>query len=757
MNRPRVLLLWPGADAGAGGNFGVPQLVLMASYAQARTNARVDIRDLECERAFGQVSLPKIFEGDDGRGYDVIAFGCYSSFDYLKCLTMAELARTLWPNAVIAAGGYHVSARPDDIVFDGSPFDVAVIGEGEHALVQIIESVSGGEPLRGKILDSSPVLSLDELPPSDWSLLSRYRGVARQVATQAQVYLSRGCPFDCAFCMERAKREVSWRGLSVERAIDEIKRLHAFLDLRGWTVYLADALFGMKTSWRRAFLERLAQENLPVEKFWLLIRVDLVQDEDLELFQRANCGLGFGLESGIRPCWPSFVKLGGSTIISRECSRSQRDLVRIDLPWGANVICGHPGETEATLRTSAAYLRKLFLDPKGTTGFLSVDPFRLYPGSPIDAERSAWSARFGTRFHRPRWWHDGDQEFLAEWVDPSSELTYRRRAQLQHELLAPVVHELAPNFVYRGRAREYFMRAVDEQIALTQDRTRFHYVERYYAWNRYLGRSTYANDERANDQALKAIAARMRAPAIEKALTWASGTATRNEWWSAIQRALMSVPRELFVPLDEIAASVRDEPVALDETNMATVSAMHAYAMSFFALEIQPGDHVLDLGAGTGYGTALLDELVGPTGSVAGVEVDPALVDRASAILAHRPSARIVTGNALDPREWPTSPEGGFTKVTVGFAIDGIPDSWRDALPMGARVVAPVRHGSDQFLVHATLTSQGWALTRRAQVVYVPARTPEQVAASKPSRGTSTSSKVNADSAEKVRLPLAPR
>ena len=57
--------------------------------------------------------------------------------------------------------------------------------------------------------------------------------IARNVASQAQLYLSRGCPFDCAFCMERAKRDVRWRAYSVERAVEEVVRLHAWLDLRG--------------------------------------------------------------------------------------------------------------------------------------------------------------------------------------------------------------------------------------------------------------------------------------------------------------------------------------------------------------------------------------------------------------------------------------------------------------------------------------------------------------------------------------------
>ena len=114
---------------------------------------------------------------------------------------LAEITRDLWPRALIVAGGYHASACPEDIVYDSSPFDAAVVGEGERPLVRLIESVQGGAPLRQTILGPDPILDINELPPNDWSLLARYRNVAHQVASQAQVYVARGCPFGCSFCM----------------------------------------------------------------------------------------------------------------------------------------------------------------------------------------------------------------------------------------------------------------------------------------------------------------------------------------------------------------------------------------------------------------------------------------------------------------------------------------------------------------------------------------------------------------------------
>lgn len=716
----RVLLLWPGTEGAAAGNFGVPQLVLLGTYLRARTGAKVEIRDLVAEAALGPVSIEKLLAGDDGRGYDVIAISIYSSFDHLKCEWIAQLARKSWPDAVIVCGGYHPSARPLDYVSEDSPFDVCVIGEGERPLVTIVESVAGGAPLRKVTLGPEAIDALDELPPSDWSLLERYRGVARRVAAQAQVYLSRGCPFDCAFCMERAKREVSWRPLSVERALAEVESLHKFLDLRGWTLYFGDALFGMKKSWRREFLAGLARLGLPVEKYWLLIRVDLVEDEDLRLFSAANCGLGFGLESGDPGQLATIRKSGRLDTYLDQMRAISARARELDVPWGANVICGHPGETPATLARSAAYLAELFGDPRGTTGFLSVDPFRLYPGSPIDADRGYYERTFGTRFHRPLWWEDGDPEFLSEWVDPSADLDYLGREAMQHELLTPVLAKIEDNFVYSGPARDYFVRAIRSQLAYAGSRDRLHSLDRYYAWHRYLGRGVRGERTRRGHRALAEVAAAVRGEQLP-AVAEVAGVAVDDP----VIAAIAAVPRELFVPLDEIEASTRDVAIALDDSGLATVSAMHAYARAFRLLEVGEGDRVLDLGGGTGYGAALLRELVGATGEVVSVEIDPGLSARARVNLEGR-RVCVIEGDALDPATWGEHARG-IDKVVVGFALAGLPAAWLGALAPGTVIVAPVRSGETTRMVRARHGGDRFDEESLEEVRYVAARRPVRV------------------------------
>ncbi len=677
LDRPRALLVWPGGLFAGGANFGVPQLLAIAASMKKEADVEVDVVDLDVERAFGKVDLSEIL-GRAGAPYDLVGIACYSSYDYLKVMELAQRIRALLPKAWLATGGYHASARPDDFTLEGSPFDFVVVGDGEGPMTRLASAlVTGKRPLL-RVLGPEAVAEPGAMPPVDWELLGRYRPVARKVASQAEIYLSRGCPYDCAFCMERAKRDTSWRALDPAQAIEEMHRLDSFLDLSKWTLFIADALFGMKTSWRRTFLEALAKRPVRARKVWLLVRLDLLEREDIELMKRANVAPGFGLESGDPDQVKRIRKVGRLSDYLDQMMRVAGWARDLEVPFGANVIVGHPGETEKSLRTSAKYLEKLFLgDPRGTTGFLSVDPFRLYPGSPIDEEKASWEAQTGMKIHRYPWWHDGDQDFLSEWVDPSGDLDFRRCHELRHELFTPILKGIQKTYAYTGPARDYFMRAVDEQVELVHPRVAARTLALDHLW-RVIAKEEGAPAEipLASDAAFAAFSRAARADALAQ-----SGVEVGGD---VITGAVCDVPRELFVPLDALPDAHRDRALPLDETGRATISALHAYVTSFRALDLAPGDVLVDLGGGTGYGAAIAASIVGEEGSVTTIEIDEALASRARETLADRTNVQAIHGDAHDVEKW-----RGARKVTVGFDVGAIPEAWIDALAPGGRLVAP--------------------------------------------------------------------
>ncbi|MFC5904498.1 methyltransferase domain-containing protein [Streptomyces zhihengii] len=110
------------------------------------------------------------------------------------------------------------------------------------------------------------------------------------------------------------------------------------------------------------------------------------------------------------------------------------------------------------------------------------------------------------------------------------------------------------------------------------------------------------------------------------------------------------------------------------------------------AARIQPGHRVLEIGSG-GYNAALIAELVGPTGHVTTLDIDPVVTERAVRFL-HETGYSQVSVVTADAEHLPSKvvPKGGFDAIVVTVDTWDLP--WIDALCVGGRLVAPLRlHG----------------------------------------------------------------
>jgi protein-L-isoaspartate(D-aspartate) O-methyltransferase len=160
-------------------------------------------------------------------------------------------------------------------------------------------------------------------------------------------------------------------------------------------------------------------------------------------------------------------------------------------------------------------------------------------------------------------------------------------------------------------------------------------------------------------------------------------------------RALLEVPRERFVRSEDVERSAEDTPLALDAEGLATISAPHAYLLSFRLLELSRGDTLVELGTGSGYGAALAAFIVGGEGRVVTFEIDPVLAEWANSTLGAESNVEVVEGDAVSNcGQWRGAP-----KVAATFAVDAWPDAWLGALPEGGRIVAPVGRGEQRLLL----------------------------------------------------------
>jgi len=181
-------------------------------------------------------------------------------------------------------------------------------------------------------------------------------------------------------------------------------------------------------------------------------------------------------------------------------------------------------------------------------------------------------------------------------------------------------------------------------------------------------------------------------------------------------RALVSVPRERFVRPEDADRAELDMPLRLDDTGASTISAPHAYLLSFRLLRLQRSDRLLELGSGSGYGAALAADIVGEEGGVTTVEIDRTLAARATVLLRDRPNVRVLFGDAMDAAAWIP----GHDKIVCTFAVGELPEPWLRAMEPNATLVAPVGRGLDQRLVRVVRTPGGErVVTEHGAVRYV--------------------------------------
>ncbi len=183
-----------------------------------------------------------------------------------------------------------------------------------------------------------------------------------------------------------------------------------------------------------------------------------------------------------------------------------------------------------------------------------------------------------------------------------------------------------------------------------------------------------------------------------------------------VAAAMAAQPRERFLPESERRRAAYDGP--LDIGHGQTNSQPRTVQAMLELLDVRPGHRVLDVGSGSGWTTALLAELVGPTGSVLGLErvADLVLTGRANVEAAGMPWARVrssVAGVLGAPEDAP------FDRILVSAMARALPEELVAQLaehgilvvPAGGRMLRVVRDAASPY---------GRRVTRHGSYRFVP-------------------------------------
>ena len=159
----------------------------------------------------------------------------------------------------------------------------------------------------------------------------------------------------------------------------------------------------------------------------------------------------------------------------------------------------------------------------------------------------------------------------------------------------------------------------------------------------------------------------------------------------ALKRAFETIDRADFVPKSQKANAYADEPLLIGEGQ--TISQPYTVAFMLERLRPAAGERILDIGAGSGWQTALLAHVVGEKGLVVAIERIPALCEFGRANVS---KYNFIKKGIVDWRCGDASlrvpDQEPFDGIIAAAALpdDRIPAAWRNGLRLNGRLLFPI-------------------------------------------------------------------
>jgi hopanoid C-3 methylase len=289
--------------------------------AQAARRAGHDVRllDLQVDTHRNYVRLL-----DDWRP-NVVAFSCNYLANVPEIIDLAKLTKEKLPDCFFFVGGHSASFIAGEILEHAAgAIDCVLKGEGEAALTELllavendrnaITNVPGVVAQAGEGPPPRFVDSLDALLPARDLLRHRRKYFIGVLDPCASIEFARGCPWDCSFCSAWTFYGRSYRVVSVERAIEDLKRIKepgifilddvAFIQaLHGLEIGEAIARQGIKKQYYLETRGDVLLRNKEVFQFWktlgleyIFLGIEAIDEEGLKR-HRKRISLGKNFEA----------------------------------------------------------------------------------------------------------------------------------------------------------------------------------------------------------------------------------------------------------------------------------------------------------------------------------------------------------------------------------------------------------------------------------------------------------------------------
>ena len=307
-----------------------------------------------------------------------------------ETVEIGRVAKETYPQKPVILGGWHPSLLPDQTL--AAPFvDVVVKGQGEDALLQIVQRIEAGESFEGiagaaykvdgrlRFNPPRPLKPIRELPPKAYHLAD-FDAYERVCGRRWAMYTSSlACPYDCAYCTNDGVYGRKWNALEPGQVVEELSDLVTRYRLS--LVWVVDDNFLVDHDRALEIAEGLVRREVHFD--WSIqASTNLVSRftvDELKLLRRAGLSqVSQGADSGS----PAVLRLMNKTFQKIETIYTAAEkLSQAGIRPSFNMIFGFPGEGEKERRESITLIMDICRRFPGAEFWTNI--FTPYPGSPV--------------------------------------------------------------------------------------------------------------------------------------------------------------------------------------------------------------------------------------------------------------------------------------------------------------------------------------------------------------------------------------
>lgn len=307
-----------------------------------------------------------------------------------ETVQIARAAKKRYPDKPVILGGWHPSLLPDQTLA-ADCVDIVVKGQGEEAMLEIVERIEAGESMKGiagvgykedgRIVFNTPraLKPISEMPPKAYQLAD-FDAYERVCGRRWAMYTSSlACPYQCAYCTNDGVYGRKWNALEPAQVVEETSDL---VERNGLSLlWIVDDNFLVDKERALGIAEGLVRRGVKFD--WSIQSstnlVSRFSVDELKLLRRAGLSqVSQGADSGslevLHLMNKHFQKI--DTIYT-----AADKLTQAGIRPSFNMIFGFPGEGERERKESIALIMDVCRRFPGAEFWTNI--FTPYPGSPI--------------------------------------------------------------------------------------------------------------------------------------------------------------------------------------------------------------------------------------------------------------------------------------------------------------------------------------------------------------------------------------